>query len=113
MPWLPTIVSCEIHPPDEPQQPDYAHNGYRSIKPEIFVAVGICTHLGCSPPTCRTASASRCKGDLRLLLPVPWFQVRYGRSGVPGRARTAEPGHSAIPISSDTTILVGADGKEA
>jgi ubiquinol-cytochrome c reductase iron-sulfur subunit len=29
------------------QQPDYAHNGYRSIKPEI-VAVGICTHLGCS-----------------------------------------------------------------
>ena len=34
---------------DEPQQPDYAHNGYRSIKPEIFVAVGICTHLGCSP----------------------------------------------------------------
>jgi len=30
-------------------QPSYAQNGTRSIKPEIFVAVGICTHLGCSP----------------------------------------------------------------
>jgi ubiquinol-cytochrome c reductase iron-sulfur subunit len=29
--------------------PDYARNETRSIKPEIFVAVGICTHLGCSP----------------------------------------------------------------
>ena len=31
--------------------PDYARNEYRSIKPEILVAVGICTHLGCSPVT--------------------------------------------------------------
>jgi ubiquinol-cytochrome c reductase iron-sulfur subunit len=29
--------------------PEYAKNEYRSIKPEVFVAVGICTHLGCSP----------------------------------------------------------------
>jgi ubiquinol-cytochrome c reductase iron-sulfur subunit len=29
--------------------PDYAKNVYRSIKPEVFVAVGICSHLGCSP----------------------------------------------------------------
>lgn len=29
--------------------PEYARNEGRSIKPEIFVAVGICTHLGCSP----------------------------------------------------------------
>jgi ubiquinol-cytochrome c reductase iron-sulfur subunit len=31
------------------QQPDYARNATRSIHPEVFVAVGICTHLGCSP----------------------------------------------------------------
>jgi ubiquinol-cytochrome c reductase iron-sulfur subunit len=31
------------------QQPNYAQNDYRSIKEEIFVAVGICTHLGCVP----------------------------------------------------------------
>ncbi len=29
--------------------PVYARNVGRSIKPEFFVAVGICTHLGCSP----------------------------------------------------------------
>ncbi|MYN04112.1 ubiquinol-cytochrome c reductase iron-sulfur subunit [Pseudoduganella sp. DS3] len=31
--------------------PEYARNQYRSIKPEILVAVGICSHLGCSPST--------------------------------------------------------------
>src|SRR5690606_35098372 len=31
------------------QQPDYAQNEYRSIRPEISVLVGLCTHLGCSP----------------------------------------------------------------
>jgi len=34
---------------DRPNQPDYAKNETRSIKPEYMVAVGICTHLGCSP----------------------------------------------------------------
>lgn len=32
-----------------PMQPDYAKNPHRSIKPEYMVAIGICTHLGCSP----------------------------------------------------------------
>ncbi|MFK7856990.1 MAG: ubiquinol-cytochrome c reductase iron-sulfur subunit [Granulosicoccus sp.] len=31
------------------QQPGYAQNAMRSIKPEYLVVVGICTHLGCSP----------------------------------------------------------------
>ena len=31
------------------QQPPYAQNEYRSIKPEYLILVGICTHLGCSP----------------------------------------------------------------
>lgn len=34
---------------NESIQPDTAKNDLRSIKPEIFVAIGICTHLGCSP----------------------------------------------------------------
>ncbi len=33
----------------EPQQPDYATNRHRSIKPEYLIVLGICTHLGCSP----------------------------------------------------------------
>ena len=34
---------------EEDQQPAYAKNIYRSIKPEFFIAIGICTHLGCIP----------------------------------------------------------------
>jgi len=31
------------------QQPHYAKNDFRSIQSEIFIAVGVCTHLGCIP----------------------------------------------------------------
>ena len=31
------------------QQPEYAKNWHRSIKPEYLIVVGICTHLGCVP----------------------------------------------------------------
>ncbi|GAB3011676.1 ubiquinol-cytochrome c reductase iron-sulfur subunit [Bowmanella dokdonensis] len=34
---------------EEPQQPEFAQNRYRSLKEEYLVLVGICTHLGCSP----------------------------------------------------------------
>ena len=34
---------------ERPQQPAYATNEFRSRRPEIMVAIGICTHLGCSP----------------------------------------------------------------
>ena len=34
---------------EEPQQPEYAVNQHRSIKPEYMVALGVCTHLGCTP----------------------------------------------------------------
>ncbi len=33
----------------ESNQPESSNNEFRSIKPEIFIAVGLCTHLGCSP----------------------------------------------------------------
>ncbi|MHB8424427.1 MAG: ubiquinol-cytochrome c reductase iron-sulfur subunit [Gammaproteobacteria bacterium] len=33
----------------EPQQPSYCKNESRAIKPELFVVVPICTHLGCIP----------------------------------------------------------------
>lgn len=34
---------------EQDQQPEYCKNIHRSIKPEIFVSIGICTHLGCVP----------------------------------------------------------------
>jgi ubiquinol-cytochrome c reductase iron-sulfur subunit len=34
---------------DKPQQPDYAKNPNRSLKPDYLVLIGVCTHLGCAP----------------------------------------------------------------
>ena len=50
---LPTLDG-ELADPKSERHPDeftpvYARNDLRSIKPEILVVVGICTHLGCSP----------------------------------------------------------------
>ena len=49
-----TKVDAELADPKSQRKPDeltppYARNPYRSIKPELLVVVGICTHLGCSP----------------------------------------------------------------
>ena len=43
--------SSLLRDPDsqEAQQPSYAKNAYRALKPEYLVVVGSCTHLGCSP----------------------------------------------------------------
>ena len=45
------------------QQPAYTKNGSRAIKPEVFVAVGLCTHLGCVPATGFTPGAGSGYGD--------------------------------------------------
>lgn len=47
---LPSMTE-KLRDPDSSviQQPHYAKNSYRSIKPEIFIVIGICTHLGCVP----------------------------------------------------------------
>ncbi len=44
-------LNGQLRDPDsiEDQQPSYAKNIHRSIKPEILIAIGICTHLGCIP----------------------------------------------------------------
>lgn len=40
------------------QQPPYARNAARSARPDVFVAIGICTHLGCSPTSVPAGSAN-------------------------------------------------------
>jgi len=46
-----SAVEGELRDPEsmQPQQPPYAANEFRAIKPEILVVVGNCTHLGCAP----------------------------------------------------------------
>jgi ubiquinol-cytochrome c reductase iron-sulfur subunit len=43
--------NSHLRDPDsaESEQPAYAKNGARSMKPEYLVLVGVCTHLGCAP----------------------------------------------------------------
>ncbi len=68
---------------EEEQQPDYAQNEYRSIKPEYFVAVGICTHLGCSPTYLPDSFSDQVKGVksgffcLVMVLNLIWQDVFF------------------------------------
>ena len=48
---------------DKPQQPAYATNETRSRTPEVLVAVGICTHLGCSPSAAFTPGEATLGAD--------------------------------------------------
>src|SRR5690606_19681839 len=34
---------------EESEQPEYAKNEIRALRPEFLVLVGVCTHLGCAP----------------------------------------------------------------
>ncbi len=82
---------------DVPQQPANCKNEHRSIKEAMWVAVGICTHLGCSP-TFRPEVAS-CRPGCRLawwiLLSLPPIEIRPRRTCLQGRAGADEPRHTA------------------
>lgn len=92
------------------QQPPYARNRTRSIKPEILVMVGICTHLGCSPKYRPEAAEDEmpysgffcpCHGSK--------FDIA-GRvyKGVPAPLNMAVPPHR---YKSDKLLVIGEDTK--
>jgi ubiquinol-cytochrome c reductase iron-sulfur subunit len=96
---------------EQQQQPDYAKNDTRSIKPEILVMVGTCTHLGCSPkfrPDHPTTD-----------LPVNWeggfFCPCHGsRYDLSGRVYKGVPAplNMVVPkyrFADDNTIVIGED----
>ena len=94
-----------------PLQPEYAKNEFRSIKPEILVLVGICSHLGCSPQQ-RTAEA---KGEMGadwaggFLCPCHGSKFDLaGRvyRGAPAPVNLDVPPHMFL---SDGTIVIGED----
>ena len=90
-------------------QPESSKNPGRSIKPEIFVAIGLCTHLGCSP-TFRPEIAPNDLGpDWKGGFFCPCHGSRFdlaGRvySGVPAPTNLEIPPHRYL---SDTLLLVG------
>lgn len=100
---------------EEPQQPDYCKNATRSIKPELLIAVGICTHLGCSP----TYRKEVAPADLGADWPGGFFCPCHGsKFDLAGRVFKDVPAQSNLEIPphkylSDTRVLVGDDGKGA
>lgn len=61
---LPTLDTRLADPASQRnQQPEYARNAQRSIRPDVFVGVGICTHLGCSPSRVAAGSGNPSVGE--------------------------------------------------
>ena len=101
---------------DKDQQPAYAKNDTRSIKPEIMVAVGICTHLGCSP-------SQKFKAGAEEGMPGDWLggflcPCHGSTFDFAGRVYKGKPAPSNLEVPphvylSDARILIGEDKKGA
>ncbi len=96
---------------DVDHQPPYAKNEARSIKPEIFVAVGICTHLGCSPTFRPEVAPGDLGSDWLGGFFCPCHQSKFDLAGRVYKSVPA-PTNLFIPpykFLSDTRIVIGED----
>jgi ubiquinol-cytochrome c reductase iron-sulfur subunit len=94
--------------------PDYAKNEHRSIKPEFFVGVGICSHLGCSP-------SDKLAPGAQPSLPDDWqggflCPCHGSTFDMAGRVFKNKPAPDNLEVPphmylSDTVLLIGEDKK--
>jgi len=94
--------------------PEYAKNQHRSIKPEVFVGVGICSHLGCSP-------SDKFQAGAQPSLPDDWnggflCPCHGSTFDLAGRVFKNKPAPDNLEVPphmylSDTKLLVGEDKK--
>lgn len=99
--------------PDE-LTPEYARNQHRSIKPEVLVAVGICSHLGCSP-------TSRFQAGPQPSLPDTWAggficPCHGSTFDLAGRVYANKPAPDNLEVPphmyvSDSRLIIGKDEK--
>ena len=99
--------------PDE-LTPEYARNEYRSRKPELLVAVGICTHLGCSP-------TAKLESGPQPSLPDDWqggflCPCHGSLFDLAGRVYKNKPAPDNLEVPpymylSDSRLLIGEDKK--
>ena len=114
---LPKLADAVADPKsDKNQQPEYAKNDTRSIKPEILVVVGICTHLGCSPSSKFKKGAEEGMGaDWLGGFLCPCHGSTFDLAGRVFKNKPA-PDNLEIPphmYLSDTKLLIGEDKKAA
>lgn len=101
---------------EQAQQPSYAQNSTRSINPEVFLAVGICTHLGCSPSAVPAGSKNPSVGSD---WPGGYFCPCHGSTfDGAGRVYKNKPAPTNLEIPphrylSETRILISEDNAAA
>lgn len=114
---LKKVSANELRDPksEEQQQPEYAKNETRSIKPDVLVLVGACTHLGCSPKFRPDHPAADLPADWQGGFFCPCHGSRFdlaGRvyKGVPAPSNLAVPKYR---FADDNTIVIGEDPQNA
>ena len=100
---------------NDSDQPEYCKNPTRAIKPEFFLAVGICTHLGCSPTFRPEVAPTDLGAEWKGGFFCPCHGSRFdlaGRvyQGVPAPLNLVIPRHQYL---SETLLLIGEDGGAA
>jgi len=95
----------------EDQQPAYARNEHRSIKPGVWIAVGICTHLGCSPTFRKDVAPADLGPDWLGGFFCPCHQSKFDLAGrvyksMPAPTNLVVPPHKYL---SDSKVLIGDD----
>ena len=93
------------------QQPQYAKNEYRSLKPDVMVMEGVCTHLGCSPQLKTAEAKGEMGGDWRGGFYCPCHGSKFDYAG---RVFRGAPAPTNLPVPpyaflSDNTLLIGED----
>lgn len=94
------------------QQPAYAKNATRSLKPEYLVVVGVCTHLGCAP----MARLQTADAELGQTWPGGFYCPCHGsKFDLAGRVFKDVPAPLNLRVPpyqfiSDATVQIGADG---
>jgi ubiquinol-cytochrome c reductase iron-sulfur subunit len=97
------------------EQPPYARNEFRSLKPEYLVVVGICTHLGCSPVDKFKAQPEAFDAEWKGGFYCPCHGSLFDLAG---RVYKNKPAPDNLPVPpyrfvSDTKIIIGEDTKGA
>lgn len=95
------------------QQPKYAQNEHRSIKPEILVLVGVCTHLGCAPDFVPEIKPQVFDPQWKGGYFCPCHKSRYDLAG---RVFKGMPAPANLPVppyhfEDDNTLVIGVDPK--
>ena len=97
------------------EQPDFAKNDARALKPEYLVLVGVCTHLGCAPLDKFTPGDATVAADWEGGFFCPCHGSKFDISG---RVFKDVPAPTNLPVPpyrfvSDTRILIGAAAENA